>query len=171
MSAGVVLGPRLAGRCSMPAARARLRWWRLFGPSLAAVVGLLLSVAGVSAQAGPLAVVQRLIDVNNSNDLDAFFGLMTDDVIVIGIGECGGGVCAGKAAFRQELESGLEEVGAPPRLRMLGTPQVAGNTVTLRAEVRFVPNLPFFEEPDAYFGVLTRFLDRHRGTQGVRTAA
>ena len=111
--------------------------------SLAVGVGLLLSVGRVSAQAGPLAVVQRAIEASNNNDMEAFFGLLTEDVVVIGVGECTAGVCSGKAALRQELESGLEEIGAPPKLTILGTAQTVGNTVTFRASRASYRTSPF----------------------------
>lgn len=111
--------------------------------SLCALLVLLVPALVAFTQADPLEVVQRWFDANNRNDMAAMVDAVTDDYVQEGGGcdESPGGRCVGKEAFRAMMQSG-SPADVPPKVAIVGTPQVSGSTVTAKLELRQEPGDP-----------------------------
>jgi ketosteroid isomerase-like protein len=104
-------------------------------PSAAADTDALGSAAsGTAALTGPAAVAGRWFDLVNRGDTSGVVTLFTSDAVYIGGAPCDVRTfCKGPAAIAEAVAS---YAASHTKLTPVGTPQVAGNLVFLRFEVR-----------------------------------
>lgn len=90
--------------------------------------------AATSAATDPAAVIQRFFDARNRYDIEGTLALVTDDFRLVGGPNCTpASPCIGVAAQRAELRFYIADHA---QVIIVGTPQVSGTTVRLRAEGR-----------------------------------
>jgi len=103
-------------------------------PSAAASEAAKPSAPASAALTGPAAVAVRYFNLVSGGDTSGVAALFTDDAVFIGIAPCAiTTFCKGTAAIAKRVEAAA---ALHSKLTLVGTPQVAGNLVFLRFEVR-----------------------------------
>ncbi len=111
--------------------------------ALTALVGAFAMAGVVTAQtptptatAAPqpdlVAIYRADVDARNRGDITAAMGLYSDDAVQVG-GPCAAAPCVGKAAVQRGAET---QIANHAQLTIVGTPQVSGNVLTSREEIR-----------------------------------
>jgi len=103
-------------------------------PSASAAEAAKPSAPASVALTGPAAVAMRFLDVVARGDTVGVPALFTDDAVVLGAPPCSvTAFCKGPAAIAKFVEAAAAVHQKPT---LIGTPQVAGNLIFLRYEVR-----------------------------------
>jgi ketosteroid isomerase-like protein len=107
---------------------------RLVVVAVLALVAVLVSAAGVAAQATDApSVVQRFLEARNAGNVAGTMALVADDVRFVGGPFCTPDKpCIGKDAVRQNVVDNF--IPGHTQATIVGTPQVSGDQVKARAE-------------------------------------
>jgi len=116
-----------------------MRLWK--GSLVALMLTMLLAVLpaslGAAAADDPATVVRRFIEVRNRYDVEGTLALVTDDFRLVAGPNCTPATpCVGVAAQRAELANYTRDHA---QVTIVGTPEVSGTTVRVRAEGRADP--------------------------------
>jgi hypothetical protein len=101
---------------------------------LAALLALLVSGVGASAQSDPVYVLQSFQDARNVGDLDGAMALVADDMSYIGGPACPPETpCLGVDAMRGNVQ---RYIAGQEQATIVGAPQVSGTVVKAHLESR-----------------------------------
>jgi hypothetical protein len=106
---------------------------RVFAP-LAALLALLVSSVGASAQSDPVSVLHSFQDARNVGDLDGAMALVADDMRYVGGPACPpDNPCIGREAMRGTIE---RYIAGQEQATIVGAPLVSGTVVKATLESR-----------------------------------